>query len=192
MNPNATTSTADDRQLDPEDVCSLPPETLDARRAWIRRELLPHALRREVLAENEVVYHFRRAPDIVRALERLVVLEGECCSAIDFRVEAPTGGGPRLFLRGVDPEAPILAGPDEQVAAPAGRLRRAAGALALGSAAGLLVCCVLPLGVAALFGAAAGAALGWMDQPLVIAVVALVAAVGAHRWLTRRGCDDGC
>ncbi len=97
--------------LDPERICTLPPDALDERRAWIRRELLPHALGREVLGEDAVAFGFRREPELERAVARLVELERACCSAIDFSVEEATDGALRLIVRGVDPSAPILAAP---------------------------------------------------------------------------------
>jgi hypothetical protein len=82
----------------------------------------------------------------------------------------------------------------------AGILAKAAG---FGTLAGLVVCCVLPVGAAALVGAAA-APLASLDQPGVIAGVALVFAAAAFAWQTRRharapesdpagsSCGSGC
>lgn len=185
---------------DPEAICTLPPEALEGRLAWIRDDLLPFALEREDLAADVIAWRFAPVAGLDAALDRLVELERACCSAIDFQVEPATvGRGPRLVMRGVDPDAPIFATPLPGAAPEASTLRRGLRALGFGTAASLLVCCVLPLAAGALFGAAVAAPLAGLDQPLVIVLAAVVFGAAGFFWKRRPtkatpadSCGDGC
>ena len=69
------------------DVCSLPPESLQERLAWIRAEILPHVRRTRELP-NGLVFEVARRPNLEARLERLVELERECCSGLDWTLES--------------------------------------------------------------------------------------------------------
>lgn len=97
------------RGLDPEAVCTLPPDGLAERRAWIGREILPHAVETVRLPDGLAV-ELEAAPGLARSLDQLVELERACCSEIAFRrVESARPDRLRLEIRGVDPDASIFA-----------------------------------------------------------------------------------
>lgn len=66
-----------------DDVCSLPPADREARLAWMRREILPRALRREP-REDGVSLVFRYDPDLERTLTELVAFERRCCGGLSW------------------------------------------------------------------------------------------------------------
>jgi hypothetical protein len=83
--------------------CSLSPERLRERLAWIRDEILPHARRSERL-DDGVAWELEDAPGLAEKLDRLVALERECCSGIEFRVGAGAEPGRRrLEVHGIAP-----------------------------------------------------------------------------------------
>ncbi|MDJ0785754.1 MAG: hypothetical protein QNK05_03030 [Myxococcota bacterium] len=184
---------------DPARVCTLPPEGLEDRLAWIRTAILPHAVETERLPDG-LALELRAAPGVADALDRLVALEKECCGSIGFVHRA--GREPerrRLEIHGVDPDAGVFR--DFQATEssppydrPTRRLLKAAG---VGLLASLIVCCVLPIGAAALLGAAA-APLAGLDAPAPIAAGALLGGLGAWWWLGRArpsatsGCGPDC
>ena len=170
---------------DPLEVCTLPPSDLEGRLDWIRREILPHAVERERLP-NGVAWELRDEPGVAARLDELIELEADCCSSISFeRRPGAVPGRQRLEVRGLDPDAPVLQGPgltQPEKPGVGGRIGRAAG---LGAALSLFVCCVLPVGAAAILGAAAAAPLASLDQPWVIAGSGLLFGVGAFLWQKR-------
>jgi hypothetical protein len=79
--------------------CSLAPSELEGRKAWIRREILPHALAREDLPEG-FAWEFAAAPGLAERLDELVALETGCCGALAFaRVPSAEPGRLRLEVR---------------------------------------------------------------------------------------------
>jgi hypothetical protein len=112
------------------DGCTLSPDDLKQRIAWIQAELLPHVR----------VWELEDAPGVQQKLEQWIALERQCCTSLALRVTRRWG---RLRLTLGRP------GP--------GRLQSLAklgGAGVLGS---LALCCGLPLVAAGFTG---GAALG--------------------------------
>lgn len=88
--------------------CTLPPESLHDRIAWIREAVLPHASRSRGLEDAEGrVWIFEASEERRRQLERLVELERDCCrGSVTFALEEDPGQGElRLVLRGMDPLA---------------------------------------------------------------------------------------
>ena len=170
--------------LDPADVCTLSPDGLSERLAFVRDEILEHAVSREPLA-NGIAWELTDVPGLRARLDRLVELERECCADIEFvHVEGARPGRRRLEVRGVDPAASLFARlTDGGVAAGSGaEVARAAG---IGTALGAGICCALPLAGIALFGAAA-APLALLDQPVVIAGAVLASSAGVFVWRRRR------
>jgi hypothetical protein len=92
-----------DASLDPNTVCTLPADGLSERLAWIRSEILPHAVASE-RRPNGIVWELEDAPGLAAKLDRLVALERDCCSGIDFRHgTSETVGRRRLEVIGIDP-----------------------------------------------------------------------------------------
>jgi|GEM_PF-6977733 len=108
---------------DPADFCTLPPDGLQERLAWIRREILPHVVETLRLASG-LAFELAAAPGLEGQLDRLIAKEAECCSGIVLeRMESASPGRIRLEIRGVDPDAPLLrslAGVTEPAVAPSG------------------------------------------------------------------------
>src|SRR5687767_9765784 len=109
MDTNSRTETVPiATRLDPAEVCTLSPDGLGKRIAWIRDEILPHAHRIERL-ESGLAWELDRAPGLAEKVERLIALERECCSGIVFeRLDSATRGHMRLEVRGIDPDAEIF------------------------------------------------------------------------------------
>jgi hypothetical protein len=94
-----------DAALDPNAVCTLPADGLSERLAWIRSEILPHAVASE-RRPNGIVFELEDVPGLADKLDRLVALERDCCSGIDFRHwTSATVGRRRLEVLGIDPGA---------------------------------------------------------------------------------------
>lgn len=197
-----STTSGEDPQvpgLDPAAVCSLPPDDMAARMAWVRQEILPHAIETVRLGRG-LAFELLAAPGLGERLDRLVELERACCSEIVFEsMASAVPGRLRLEVRGIDPDAEIFRSLDvpastgEQPSLRA-RVAQAAAAGVLGS---LILCCVLPVAAVAALGTAA-APLTALDGPVPIALGALVGGTAAWWWLGRRrvahdaGCGPGC
>ena len=184
------TTTADSARgeagLDPNTVCTLSADGLEERLAWIRSEILPHAVASERRPDG-IAWELEDAPGLAAKLDRLVALERECCSGIDFRHGTSlTAGRRRLEVRGIDPRATAfdtLQADADETRWIGGRLAKAAG---LGALLSLLVCCVLPIAAAALLGAAAAAPFASLDDPWKIAGAMLLFGGAAFAWQGRR------
>ena len=186
MNDTTTAeSTAPETRIDPAAACSLTGGEMDERLAWIRAEILPHAVGSE-RTRNGVVWELEDAPGLVANLGRLVALEADCCPGVRFEhTTDPASGRRRLQIDGVDPDSEFFATPPAASEPPGirGRLAKAAG---LGTIASLLVCCVFPLSVAATFGTAAATDLVQLENPIVLAGMALLFGAALFVWLGRR------
>ena len=133
--------------LDPAQACTLSPEGLNARLAWIRDEILPHARSREHL-ESGLAWELDAVPGLADKLDHLIALERECCDGIVFeRLSGSRPGRLRLEVRGIDPDAAALQALGTQPL-PA-RLAKVGG---LGFLAALGVCGALPMAASALLG----------------------------------------
>jgi hypothetical protein len=181
-------------RLDPAAVCTLPPDALDERIEWIRREIVAHA---ESVARRDDALSIELAsrPGLPESIDRLIELERACCSGIGFeRSAGARPGTTRLEIRGVDPDAAIFRdlNPSQTSASPrsevGGRLAKSAG---LGVAASFFVCCVVPIAAVAAVGPAA-ASLASLDTPLSMGAVALGVGAGAWWWIGRRKADADC
>jgi hypothetical protein len=171
--------------LDPLAACTLPPEGLEERLAWIRSEILPHAITSERGADG-VAWELEGAPGLTEKLDRLVAAERECCSGIVFTHAAgATPGGRRLEVHGVDPDAAVFSAQQNERATPSlsGRVAKAAG---IGTAVSLLICCVLPVALGGLLGAAVAAPFASLDQPWVIGAAFVLFAAATFGWQSRR------
>jgi len=183
--------TAEITGSDPLEVCTLPPSDLSERLEWIRREILPHATGQERLPDG-VAWQLRDAPGLADRLDRLIELEADCCSSLSFtQLPGSAPGTRRLEIRGVDPDSAILQGlfpasPADPKPANAGVGRRLGRAAGLGTALSIFVCCVLPIGAAALLGATAAAPLASLDQPWIIAGSGLLFGSAAFVWQGRK------
>jgi len=90
---------------DPPAVCTLPADGLDERFAWIRREILPHAVETQRLTHG-LAFELVAAPGLAATLDRLVALERECCSGLVFEPsQSAAPGRLRLEVRGLEPDA---------------------------------------------------------------------------------------
>jgi hypothetical protein len=151
-----------------DDVCSLPPDELEARRRSIRAEILPFVARKLELPDGFACEFDSR---LKAKLEDLVLLERDCCSSLDWKVLDLPGGGVRLEVRGDGAAAlarSVLGG------CALGRLAKAGSA---GFAGAFFLCCVLPkVALAAVGGGALGASLARLDHPTTIALLGLAFA----------------
>jgi len=194
MKTDSTLSDSTRASVDPLEVCTLPPNDLGERLAWIRSEILVHATGSQ-RKPDAIAWELEDAPGLATKLDQLVALERECCSGIVFE-HGPTGqaGKRRLQIAGIDPEAPVFAALQlDEPRRGSGRIAKAAG---LGALASLIVCCVLPVAAVALLGAAAAAPFASLDRPLVIAGAAALFGTAAFAWQGRRrapaGTGAGC
>jgi hypothetical protein len=173
---------------DPIEGCTLSAGRLHERLAWIRREILPHAVASETLADG-IAWEFADAPGLAAKLDQLVALERECCSGIVFQQEHSLAAGRRrLEMRGIDPRVAGFVIPTLEVGVSAqrslgGRLAKAAG---FGTLLSLLVCCVLPIVAAALVGASAAAPFASLDDPWMIGGAMVLSGGAAFAWQSRR------
>jgi hypothetical protein len=177
------------REITVPDACTLTPPELGERLSWIRQEILPHALCREAL-EGGAAWRFAPDPGVREKLERLVVLESDCCSsdAIRFSLHQEPEAL-RLEVHGIDPDETLL-GP--RPAGAGSGIRRIAQAGGVGTLGALLLCCVLPIGIASVAGAAVAAPLAGLDHPLPIAAAALLLGTATWWSLRRRAARQDC
>jgi hypothetical protein len=97
-----------DPGADPAALCTLPAGGLGERMAWIRREILPHALETSRL-DRGLAFELASAPGLAARIDDLIAFERECCSSIVFeRLASATPGRLRLEVRGIDPEAAVF------------------------------------------------------------------------------------
>lgn len=90
--------------------CTLPPDDLRERLAWIRGEVLPHARGNEPLLPGPGhVWTFPRTPERRTQLERLVALESACCRGpVGFQLEEDAAQDVlRLVVRGIGSAADL-------------------------------------------------------------------------------------
>ena len=169
------------------DVCSLTPDALQERLAMIRNEILPHVNRTEELS-NGLAWELAATPEMREKLEQLVELERSCCNGLEWSLEA-RAETLRLSVTGVDPRSGFFAalgGPTRVVEHRGGRFRLLkSGALGFGISFSLL--CLLPLGLAALAGAAVAAPFAVLDDPLLVGASSIV--VGGAAWALMRRRD---
>ena len=172
--------------LDPLAVCTLSAGGLGERLAWIRSEIMPHAVASE-RSPDGIAWELEDAPGLAAKLDRLVALERECCSGIVFEHRtSPTVGRRLLEVRGIDPRAAVFATLQPDASDPrrlGGQLAKAAG---IGTLLSLLVCCALPIAAAALLGATAAAPFASLDDPWMIAGAAVLFGGTAFAWQVRR------
>lgn len=155
------------------EVCALSDEALRERLAMIRTEIAPH-LQRTVQLADGVRFEFARSRPMQEKLERLVALERECCTPIDFAVRVEPEML-RFEITGINVDSRAFAVLSQEASA-AGRggsgIARWLRATGLGSAAAFFFCCIVPLGLTALLGGAAAPLLG-LDDPWIMAAAAI-------------------
>jgi hypothetical protein len=170
-------------KLDLAQVCTLSPEGLNERLAWIRDEILPFARSSERLVSGRA-WELDEAPGLAEKIDRLIALERQCCDGIVFeRLSGSQPGRLRLEVCGIDPDAEVLRALDARPKE--GDTRRLAKAGGFGFLAALGVCCALPMAASALLGGAAVASLSRLDQPWAIGLGTLSATAAA--WWCSRG-----
>ena len=183
---SSRTSVVEESAADCDAVCDLEGAELEARRAWIRREIRPRVVGREAL-DDGIALRFHRSPENEALLEDFVAFERGCCGGLRWTLEAADRDALRLEIRGRPPESDffrrLLA--DEAPPAPS-HARRALQALGLGSIGALLVCCGGPALIAILGGAVGATAWRALDTPEAIAVATVGLSTGAWLWLGRR------
>jgi hypothetical protein len=171
---------------DIREICNLPDEELEARRARANQELFAFVKHRQERPTGLALV-FDETPELRERLDAFVAAERVCCVDIDWSVRSDSGSL-RLEIAGIDPRSPAFADlgstlalqpePGEPIVGP--RLLRAVG---LGSLGALLLCCALPLAVAAVVGTTS---LLLLDNPWVIAGSALVFGGSLWYWEGRR------
>lgn len=151
-----------------DNVCSLPPEELEARRRSIRAEILPFVERKLELSDGFACDFDRRMKP---KLEELVALERKCCESLAWLVLDLPDGGVRLEVRG-DGAAAVA-----RFLGGGGAPGRIAKAGSVGFAGAFLLCCVLPkVALAAVGGGALAASLAGLDHPVMLALLGLAFA----------------
>lgn len=208
MSTDSTNPAPNHDGLDPLEICTLPADGLGERLAWVRAEILPHAIAID-RSEDGIAWKLEDVPGLAEKLDRLVALERECCVGVVFEHRMSSTPGRRVLeVRGIDPRAAVFAKlqPDPvgsarkdpgESARKGGRLAKAA---AFGAALSLILCCVFPIAAAALFGAAVATPFASLDDPWIIAGAALLFGAGAYAWQNRRraaapeqvSCGDRC
>jgi hypothetical protein len=170
------------------DLCTLTPAQLAERRAWVDREIAPHA-RGRLQLENGVAWDFDASPETRERLERLAELERKCCGPADLEFSVCERGDDslRFEIRGANAAALANAIDSEAEAPRVGRAARIAKTAGLAGFGAVLVCCIVPIGVATLAGAAVAGPLLKLDDPLVIGSVAAVFGIGMWQFEKRRG-----
>ncbi|MCP5058938.1 MAG: hypothetical protein GY937_19725 [bacterium] len=170
--------------IDPAEICTLPPDGMQDRLAWVEREILPHAIE-TVPIENGLALELTAAPGLAEKVDRLIELESDCCSSITWqRVERRESDHLRLEILGVKPDAEIFRSLNVPQTAPGRQSRRLGKAAGFGVLSSFVVCCVLPIAAGALFGAAAAPPTG-LDEPAPLAAGALLGGAAAWWWLGR-------
>lgn len=175
------------------DFCSLPSDEVGRRAALIRAELVPHVAHQEPLPAG-LAWEFEGGPEMKARLEEFIQFERRCCAGMTFDLADTSAGRIRLEIvgEGADAFAALATGAGT-AGPPSSHFSRALKAGGLGVGASFFVCCLLPLGVTAVAGAAAAAPLAPLDQPLYIGVGGILAACAAWAYLGRRdrpACDD--
>ncbi len=165
-------------------LCSLDDQQLEERRAMVRAEILPHLEKRERI-EGGFAVESEATPEMREKLENLVALERRCCSSVDWDLrEDPQAGRLRLEVRGLDPDSALLGslvGPPMRGPRSLRRVLKAGG---LGFGVSFFVLCVLPIGLAAVGGAALASRLSGLESPLNVALGALL--LGGATWALLR------
>jgi hypothetical protein len=185
------TMTQEDSSSCGSGICQLPADEMRARRELMQHDLLPRARRRVRLPDGRA-WEFTAEPGLRGRLEELVAFERECCPGLRWELKSVGDSGGldvlRLEIGGLPPDHAFW-DDGASLEASAGRSSvwpRVAKAVGLGGGVSFLLCCVLPVGAAALFGAAVAAPFARLDDPLVIGVGSLAASVPAWLWLRRR------
>lgn len=89
-------------------ACTLSPDGLAERLAWIRTEVVPHVVETERV-DDGLALELAAAPGLAGTLERWIALERECCAGLSFARRASAAPGRlRLEIRGIDPDAAAL------------------------------------------------------------------------------------
>lgn len=169
------------------DLCTLTKEQLAERRAWVEREIAPHA-RRRLKLEGGVAWEFDASPSTRERLERLAELEGRCCGAADLSFAVRSQGDDTLRFEILGADAAALARAiDTGTDSPRSRgIARVAKTLGIATFGAVLVCCIVPIGVATLAGAAIAGPLLKLDNPWIIGGVAAVFGIGMWQFEQRR------
>ncbi len=95
--------------VDPVDVCTLSGSGWSERVEWVRREIVPHAVGSERLADG-LALELRDEPGLAAKLDAWSALERDCCAALSFeRRESAIPGRLRFEIHGVDPDAATFA-----------------------------------------------------------------------------------
>jgi hypothetical protein len=174
------------------EICSLSPEDLEARRKELRTGLVPMARGKEKLPDGIALF-FDSTAEMRRELDAFVAFENQCCPGVGFsvqevpgalRLEITTGSsGASLFANlGID-GVPSWVGPDQAGARGWLRLVRSAG---LGAIGAFVLFCLVPIGLVAVLGAQLAAPFGALDNPWIIGSGALIFGGLLWRWERRR------
>jgi hypothetical protein len=165
-------------------VCSLNDEQLEERRAKVRAEILPQVRKAERI-EGGFAVETDATPEMRQKLEDLVALERRCCSSVSWDLsEDARADRVRLEVRGLDPDSGLLGSLVERSTPPRRTLLQLVKAGGLGLGASFFVLCVLPIGLAAVGGAALARSLSSLESPLTLAVGALL--LGSATWALLR------
>ena len=178
------------------EICNLPDEELEARRTRVSQELFAFVRKREERPEGLALY-FDETPEMREQLNQFVAAERVCCSSLDWSVHNDSGAL-RLEINGIDPRSAAFASvgsgsglPEELEPEGSGIWPRLFRSIGLGSFGAIFVCCVLPLGIAAVVGTTP---LLFLDNPWLIAGSAVGLGGFLWHWEGRRKANSaaGC
>lgn len=164
---------------DIREICNLDDQAFSQRLTALRDHGFFSRIRgRERLADG-VALAFDKSPENREAVAEFVAFERKCCSSLNFEIrEEPDAL--HLDIRGIDPSSTLFGANDEAAPATGFRWSRLLKSTAGGTVLSLTLCCVLPLGVVAIAGAAIAAPFAMLDNPYII--VANAAVIGAFLW----------
>ncbi len=179
-----------------ERVCALPEEQLAERSREVRAELGP-LLRSHQTSPGRVIWRFDDSETMRAKLEELVEFERQCCAGLDFKVDVDPGSGALTLTvsgEGAEIFSPATA-PKSELAKQPGTVAGVAKAGVVGLCLSLALCCVLPMVIAGLGGAALVVPFTGLDRPLFIGAGSLLFAAPVWWRIRRREaetCGSGC
>ncbi len=187
-----STATANEGSCGCESVCALPADAIGPRKEKVRVDFLPYVLGHETSADK-VIWRLEGSDEIRSKLEEFVAFERECCSGLDFHIDGQSDAS-ELILTVSGAGAEIFSADQSGDSVPthvpvtAATVAKAGG---IGLGISLALCCLLPLAIAGLGGAALVAPMAKLDNPLVIGAGSFLFAIPVW-WRMRRNSGDVC
>lgn len=173
--------------IDVREICNLSEEELRVRRAELSTGLATKVRERRDLGDG-VTLCFDATSEMREELDAFVAFERACCPTLGLSIREASGLL-QLEIRGVEPGSKLFAGlglVDLSEVASSSRWPRILSAASLGTLGALALCCVFPIALVAVLGAAVAAPFTNLDHPGVISATALGLASGIWFWQRRR------